>query len=207
MVITPLLVCFAVARVLLWPDSLPLRVSLEVGYRVVLLTASIALLRARRGRWEPATWLVALFLPLLHLVWIPFTEGVPVEAYLAIDVALGLSILLVVFDEARGRSRRLRAMQAITESIAGAQQYGHVVQRAVEEMKRAMRVRAAWFRLVETGHLVATHSAGLSSEFLRDAGFAEMNEAVSKTLSQPVAQVTTSEGAAHEQKKYLTGEK
>jgi two-component system NtrC family sensor kinase len=207
MVITPVLVGFAGARVLLWPDSLPLRVALEVGYRVVLLTASIALLRARRGRWEPATWLVALFLPLLHLVWIPFTEGVPAEAYLAIDVALGLSILLVVFDEARGRSRRLRAMQAITESIAGAQQYGHVVQRAVEEMKRAMRVRAAWFRLVETGHLVATHSAGLSSEFLRDAGFAEMNEAVSKTLSQPVAQVTTSEGAAHEQKESLKSEK
>jgi PAS domain S-box-containing protein len=207
MVITPVLVGFAGARVLLWPDSLPLRVALEVGYRVVLLTASIALLRARRGRWEPATWLVALFLPLLHLVWIPFTEGVPAEAYLAIDVALGLSILLVVFDEARGRNRRLRAMQAITESIAGAQQYGHVVQRAVEEMKRAMRVRAAWFRLVETGHLVATHSAGLSSEFLRDAGFAEINEAVSKTLSQPVAQVTTSEAAAHEQKESLKSEK
>ena len=207
MVITPVLVGFAGARVLLWPDSLPLRMALEVGYRVVLLTASIALLRARRGRWEPATWLVALFLPLLHLVWIPFTEGVPAEAYLAIDVALGLSILLVVFDEARARTRRLRAMQAITESIAGAQQYGHVVQRAVEELKRAMRVRAAWFRLVETGHLVATHSAGLSSEFLRDAGFAEISEAVSKILGQPVAEVTTSEAAAHEQKESLKSEK
>ncbi len=34
---------FAVARVLLWPDSLPLRVALEVSYRIILLTAAIAL--------------------------------------------------------------------------------------------------------------------------------------------------------------------
>ncbi len=59
-VITPVLVGFAGARVLLWPDSLPLRVAVEVGYRIILLTASIALLRARRGRWEPSAWLLAL---------------------------------------------------------------------------------------------------------------------------------------------------
>ncbi len=34
MVITPVLVGFAGARVLLWPDSLPLRMALEVGYRL-----------------------------------------------------------------------------------------------------------------------------------------------------------------------------
>ena len=50
MVITPVLVGFAGARVLLWPDSLPLRVALEVSYRFLLLTAAVALLRARRGR-------------------------------------------------------------------------------------------------------------------------------------------------------------
>ena len=33
---------FAVARALLWPDSLTLRVALEVSYRIVLLTAAIA---------------------------------------------------------------------------------------------------------------------------------------------------------------------
>src|SRR5215472_1377233 len=49
MVITPILVGFAGARVLLWPESLPLRMALEVGYRLVALTATVALLRARRG--------------------------------------------------------------------------------------------------------------------------------------------------------------
>src|SRR5438477_7252307 len=122
MVITPVLVGFAGARVLLWPDSVPLRVALEISYRFVLLTAAVSLLRARRGRWEPAAWLLALTLPMLHLGWSPFTDAVPLGASIAIEVALGLSMLLVVFDEARGRTRRLIAMQRITEGITGAQQ-------------------------------------------------------------------------------------
>ncbi len=46
-VITPILVGLAGARLLLAPDSLPLRVAVEVSYRILLLTASIALMRAR----------------------------------------------------------------------------------------------------------------------------------------------------------------
>ena len=64
-VITPLLVGLAGARVLLAPDSVPLRMAVEISYRTVLLTAAIALLYARRGRWHPAAWLVALSLPFL----------------------------------------------------------------------------------------------------------------------------------------------
>lgn len=207
MVITPVLVGFAGARVLLWPDSLPLRVALEISYRFVLLTAAVSLLRARRGRWEPAAWLLALSLPLLHLAWPPFTDGVPVGVSLAIEVALGLSMLLVVLDEARGRTRRLLAMQRITDGIAGAQQYGHIVDRAVEELKYGMRVRGAWFRLVESGHLVATHAAGLSSDFLRDAGFAEVSEGVSKILQQATARVNSRDDAGHEPKEALENEK
>src|SRR5579863_7383663 len=155
-VITPVLVGFSGARVLLWPESLPLRMAVEVGYRILLLTASIALLRARRGRWSPSAWLLALCLPLLHLSWAPFTNQIPAAVSLGVEVVLGVSMLLVVFDEARWQSRRLLAMQSITGSIASAQQYGSVVQCAVEELKRVMRVRSVWFRLVEGGHLVAT---------------------------------------------------
>ena len=81
MVITPVLVGFAGARVLLWPDSLPLRVALEIGYRLVLLTASVALLRARRGRWHLSAWLMALCLPCLQLSWPSFSDRVPASAF------------------------------------------------------------------------------------------------------------------------------
>jgi len=207
MVITPILVGFGGARVLLWPDSLPLRVALEVSYRIILLTASVALLRARRGRWESSAWLLALFLPLLHLSWSPFTDGVPEAAFLAAEIALGMSMLLVAFDESRTRTRRLYAVQAITNSMVSAQQYGNVVQSALEELKRLTRVRAAWFRLVEGGHLVATHAVGLSSEFLRDAGFAEINDDIQKLLAQPGPQITTRDNAGPEPEACLAIEK
>ena len=174
MVITPVLVGFAGARVLLWPDSLPLRVAVEVGYRIILLTASIALLRARRGRWEPSAWLLALCLPTLHLSWQPFTDRIPSAAFVAAEIALGLSMLLVVFDQARSRAKRLAVVQALTGNIVTAQQYGNMVQSAVEELQRLTKVRACWFRLLEGGHLIATHAVGVSPDFLRDAGFADV---------------------------------
>jgi len=173
-VITPVLVGFAGARILLWPDSLPLRMGIEVSYRLILLTASFALLRARRGRWDTSAWLVAFSLPFLHLSLPGFTDRVPALAYAAAELAAGVGMLLVVFDQARMRTRRLQATQTLANSIAGAQQYGNVVQTAVDELKRAMRTRAAWFRLVEGGQLVATHAVGVSADFLRDAGFSPM---------------------------------
>jgi PAS domain S-box-containing protein len=206
-VVIPILVGFAGARVLLWSESLPLRMALEVGYRIVLLASAIALLRARRGRWEPSAWLLALCLPLLHLPWAPFTDGISPAADLGLEIALGVSMLLVVFDQARARDRRLDALQAITSSIAGAQQYGNVVQSAIEQLQRGLRVRAAWFRLVESGHLVATHALGLSAEFLRDAGFAQISEPISKTFEQGAPRITGRDDESQEPKESLENEK
>ena len=207
MVITPVLVGFAGARVLLWPDSVPLRVALELGYRVVLLTATAALLRARRGRWHFSAWLTALCLPLLHLPWSPFTDALPPAAWFAAEVALAISMLLVALGEARARTRRLGAVQAISDSIAGAQQYGSVVQCAVEQVQRAVNIRSAWFRLLEGGHLVATHATGLTPEFLRDAGFAQISDDVSKLWEKRAVQVVKSDEATTEPAESLTAEK
>jgi len=206
-VITPLLVGFAGARVLLWPESVPVRMALEVSYRIVLITASIALLRARRGRWEPSSWLLALCLPLLHLTWAPFTDQIPASAFLASEVALAISMLLVALGEAHSQDLRLRAMQAITNSIASAQQYGSVVQCAVDELKRASHARSAWFRLVESGHLVATHAAGASGDFLRDSGFSEISDKVTKLWEKRLAQVTKASETASESSECLETEK
>lgn len=197
-VITPVLVGFTGARILLWPESIPIRMAVEFSYRLLLLTAAVALLRSTRGRWQPAAWLLAVCLPTLHLSWAPFTDSVPPSAWLAAEITLGVSMLLVVFDQARSQNRRLRAIQTITQSIASAQQYGSVVQCAVEELQRAMHVRSAWFRLVEGGHLVATHAAGLPPEFLRDAGFAEIGEAVTKLWEKRESMVAPSEKATTE---------
>jgi PAS domain S-box-containing protein len=175
---------FAVARVLLWPDSLTLRVALEVSYRIVLLTAALALLRARQGRWELRAWLLASCLLVQHLSWRLFTSEIPARNFVTPDVLLGLSMLLVVFGEARARGRRLRVLQALTESIVLAQQQGGMMEDALGELRELTRSEAAWFRLIEGGDLVATHAVGVSPDFLRDAGCAELTESVSQMLER-----------------------
>jgi PAS domain S-box-containing protein len=175
---------FAVARVLMWPDSLPLRVALEVSYQIILLTAAVALLRARKGRWELGAWLLVICLPLQHLNWPPFTNEIPAGFVVAADVLLGLGMLIIVFGEARARDRRLNVLRALTESIVLAQQQGGMMEDSLGELQRLTKSKAAWFRLIEGGHLVATHAVGVSTDFLREAGFAPLSDTVSQMLER-----------------------
>ncbi len=207
MVITPVLVGFAGARVMLWSEVLPLRFALETGYRIVLLTAVVVLLRARRGRWHFSAWLMMLCLLSLHLHWALVDEQIPVGWFVAAEIILPIAMLLVVLGEMRGRTRRLQAIQAVSESIATAQQYGSVVQCAVEQIQKVCGVRACWFRLVEGGHLVATHAAGLSPEFLRDAGFAAIGDEVSKLWEKRTPVVEQAAKASIEPTECLATEK
>jgi two-component system NtrC family sensor kinase len=198
---------FAVARVLLWPDSLPLRVALEVSYLIIQMTAAIALLRARRGRWELAAWLLAACLLVQHLSWPPFTNQIPAGVLVAADILLGLSMLLIVFGAARARGRRLHVLSALTESIVLAQQQGGMMQDALGELQRLTRSKAAWFRLIEGGHLVATHAVGVSADFLREAGFAELTGSVAQTLERGKPVMTHRDGAGFEDAGLLKSEK
>jgi two-component system NtrC family sensor kinase len=207
MVITPVLVGFAGARVLLWSESLPLRFALEIGYRLVLLAATVALLRARRGRWQVSVWLLSLCLLFVHLSWAPLTGQLPAGVLPVTEIALPIAMLLLVLGEMRARTRRLQAMNSVNASMAAAQQCGSVVQCAVEQIQRVCGVRACWFRLVEGGHLVATHAAGLSAEFLRDAGFAPINDEVSKLWEKRAPIIEKAAKAAIEPTECLATEK
>jgi two-component system NtrC family sensor kinase len=198
---------FAVARVLLWPGSLTLRVALEVSYRIILLTAAIALLRARQGRWELRAWLLASCLLVQQLSWRLFTSEVPARNFVTADVLLGLSMLLVVLGEARARGRRLRVLQALTESIVLAQQQGGMMEDALGELRRLTRSKAAWFRLIEGGNLVATHAVGVPSDFLREAGCAELTESVSQMLKRGKPVKAHGSGASPEDAGLLKSEK
>jgi len=197
-VITPVLVGFAGARILLWPDSLPLRVAVEVAYRIILLTAAVALLRTRRGRWEPSAWLLALCLPSLHLSWPPVTDGLPEPAFQAAEVALGVSMLLLVLNQARVRTRRLQMMQTLTRSMVSEQTYATMVQTMLEELRRVNRVRGAWFRMFEGGQLTVTHAAGLSADFLRNTNPAPVTEDLTKLLQEAHPQVAPEQAAKFE---------
>jgi PAS domain S-box-containing protein len=198
---------FAVARTLLWPDSLPLRVALEVAYRIILFTAAIALLHARRGRREPTSWMLAVLLLTQHLIWPPFTNQIPSGLLAASDTLLGISMLLIVFREARARTQRLAVLRELTESIVLAQQQGGMMDKALEALRQLTRNKAAWFRLIEGGHLVATHAVGVSSEFLREVGIAELSEKVSQMLEHGKPASARRSDASPEDQQLLKSEK
>jgi PAS domain S-box-containing protein len=198
---------FAVLRTIMWPGSLPLRVALEVSYRIILLTGAIALLRARRGRFEPQAWLLAICLLAQHLSWKPFTSEVPPELVVVSEVLLGVCMLLVVFAEAHTRARRLHVLEAITTSTVNAHQQSGMMQDALPELQRLTHSKAAWFRLIEGGHLVATHAVGMSADFLRDAGIAELTENVSQIMQRGTPVMVHRGGAAPEDPELLKSEK
>src|SRR5207244_10851164 len=98
---------YAAARALRWPGSVPLRVALEIASRLIALTASLQLIRFRWARWEIGAWLLSLSLLLQHLKWAPITDHLPPRFSLMGSMMLGLSMLLVVFDDYKLRTQRL----------------------------------------------------------------------------------------------------
>lgn len=181
--VTLALMGFAIARLVLWPDSFALRVALEASYRVVALTGAVELIHHRWGRREIGPWLMAAGLLCLHLNWAPLTSRLPLGFGLITDMVFGLSVLLIVFDTSKARMRRLAVINALTNSIARAQQYGPMMATALAELKSLMDADAAWFRLLEGDQMVITQQIGLSWEFLRDRTAVPMDDKFESTLS------------------------
>ena len=116
------------------------------------------MIRYRWARWEIGPWLLSLSLLVLHLDWAPLTMRS--AGRLRPDgliCSLGLSMLLLVFDDYKMHMRRLGVVNALTTSITRAQQHGPIMATALEELKGLMRAKAAWFRLLEgDGWCIAT---------------------------------------------------
>ncbi len=173
-----LLVCAAM-RPLYFPDSLDslyfldsktLGLGLDVACRLIAAGAAIQLVRYRFGRIGLGPFLFGAGLLTLNLHWPPFTSHIPSEGYLLAEVLFGSSILLVVLDDSRLRTRRLAVLNELTVTIARGQNHAPMMQTALEKLKAVVGAKAAWFQLMESDHLVPTQHVGLSPEFLRAMG-------------------------------------
>src|SRR3981081_4162825 len=69
------------------------------------------------------------------------------------------------------------------------------------------KTKAAWFRLLEGGHMVASHAVGVSPDFLRDVSFVEVSEDLTKMLELARPRVARADSAAPENPARLKGEK
>src|SRR6185437_7041321 len=148
LVIAISVMAFAFVRPLLWPDSITLRVALEVAYRIVLLAAAAQLLHFRWSRTDLGVGLLSASLVCLHLQWAPLHVYFPIGITVAADLLLGVSMLFIVFDDSRLQMRRLAVINSLTTSIARAQQHGPMMEAALGELKTLMGTDAAWFRLI-----------------------------------------------------------
>jgi PAS domain S-box-containing protein len=172
------LTLFAAAQAMYWPSSLTLRFALELGYRLLALAAVIQILRFRRARKEIGAWLLSIGLLLLHLDWPPFGAHLPSEAGVPFEVALGLGMLLLVFDEFRVRTRRLATLNALTTNIARAAEHGPMAPAAFKELQTLMDGDAIWFRLRNGRHLTIFQQLGLSDDFLRRRTSVSSNDTI-----------------------------
>jgi PAS domain S-box-containing protein len=207
LVISLVLTSYAVVRVLYLPESMTLRVALEVAYRVVAFSAAAQLIRYRWARGQTAPWLLALGMLTLHLKWAPLLVVVPPGFNLFADLLLGLSMLLVVLDDSKVRTRRLAVINALTTTITRAQQHGPMMAAALEELKGLMRARAAWFRLIEGENMVITQQIGLSPEFLRERTVVAMDEHLQKVLRDGTPAVVKATEAGESIRDYLKAER
>ena len=165
------LMVFAAMRSLYFPDSLYFVDSktfgLDVACRLVAVGAVVELVRYRSGRIGLGPFLFGAGLLTLNLHWPPFTSHIPSEGYLLAEVLFGSSILFVVLDDSRLRTRRLATLNELTVAIARSQNHAPMMQTALEKLKAVVGAKAAWFQLMESDHLVPTQHVGLSPEFLR----------------------------------------
>ncbi len=184
---------YAVSRAWYWPDSFSLRVVLEVAYRLLAVTAALRLIRYRWARWEIVPWILSASMLLLHLPWDPIRRYMPFGFGLIVNLLAGLSMLLLVFDDYKAHMRRLRVVNALTSSITRAQQQGPMMATALEELKKLMSAKAAWFRLLEGDKMVITDQIGLSKPFLRDRLAVAKDDDFEQTLSSatPIVVVTS----------------
>src|SRR5437868_3865856 len=200
-------IAYAAARALLWPDSVTLRVALEIAYRLIALTASLQLIRFRWARWEIGAWLLSLSLLLQHLKWAPITDHLPPGFSLMGSMLLGLSMLLVVFDDYKLRTRRLGVVNALTTTITRAQQHGPMMATALEELKGLMHASAAWIRLLEGDKMVIAQQIGLSQEYLRERGAVKLDDNLEQVLREGTTKVMKTSAAAEDIQPYLEAER
>ena len=182
------MVCAAM-NPLYFPDSPSVRLGLQIGCLVIAAGAAIELLLSRRGRIGIGPWLFGAGLLTLTLNWPHLSNRIPAEGYLLAEILFGSSMLLVVLDDSRARTRRLAVLNELAVTIARGQNHAPMLQAALGKLKTATGSKAAWFRMMEGESLVPTQHVGLSPDVLRALGQVGMDDTLARVLAENRATV------------------
>jgi two-component system NtrC family sensor kinase len=156
-----LAVILGVLRALWFPNSSIVDVLFRGCCRLVLLAASLHLVRFSWGRLNAGRWVLAVMLPFLP-------SDLPLQSHIfqgydiVVDLMLGISMMTIVLDDSRAQIRRLDVLHNITQQLTNSVEFAPVVQTFLRELKQIKQAKAAWFRLLEGERLVLAAQLGIS---------------------------------------------
>jgi two-component system NtrC family sensor kinase len=183
-VVSALLVVYAGLRPLYFGDSPALGIGLEVACRLLAVVAALELMRYRLGRMGIGPLLFTAGLLTLNLNWPPYTNHIPNEGYLLSEVMFGASMIVLVLDDSRVRTRRLEVLNELTGTISRAQNHGPMMQAALEKLKAVTGAKAAWFSLMEAGQLTPTQHVSLSPDCLRAIAQVGLDQTLARVFEE-----------------------
>ena len=141
--------------------------------------AALQLLLFTRGRRQVGAWLMIPMLLLIH----PDVSRGQVHILAGFDVAiellLGLSMLVIVLDHSQERTERLSLVNTITSTIAGTHEAGPLVLSALQQLKTHTGAVCAWYRQPLQDKLVIQHHIGLSEGYVSSRRVLRMEESPS----------------------------
>ncbi len=158
----------AVIRTYWYPESRFLEAVVQILYRAGTIAAGVQLAMYSRGRRQLSPWLMAVMLFALHIDFDVARPHDHPEVDAMLENLLGLSMIVLVLDESRTRTRRLDVVNEVIRSIASADDENVVMLAALQNLRRLMGSTAAWFRLADGDEMVMKAYLGLSEEFVKE---------------------------------------
>ena len=150
-----------------WSDAPWILAAAEVVMSCAMTwLAAIQLLIFIRGRRQVGA---LLMIPMLLLMHPDVSRG---QAHMlagfdvAIELLLGLSMLVIVLDHSRERTERLSLVNTITSTIAGTHEAGPLVLSALQQLKGHIGASCAWYRQPVQDKLILQQQIGLSENYL-----------------------------------------
>lgn len=194
---TGLAIGIATVRTYWLPSSIGLEAMVQVLYRIGTVAAGVQLALYSRGRRQLSPWLMAIMLLLIHIDFdVVRTHDHPLLDTV-IESMLGLSMLVLVLDESRTRTRRLEVVNEVINSMAAADDENVVMLTALQNLKRLMGSTSAWFRLVNGNALEMRAHVGLSDNYLRTRWSIPVRDQAGKGLIEAGHPVILSRRSAH----------
>ena len=141
-------------------------VLLVVMYAVIRGAGAIHLALFTRGRPVVGPVLLVVSLLFLHMHE-PGTSDVIAGFDIALELLLGIGMLVIVLDDSSERVRRLQVLSAVTTAIAEARELRPTIHTATQQIKDLTGAKGAWFRLLEGDQLVIGDYIGISEDHVR----------------------------------------